>query len=263
MILDIGIKFGQTRSMCLQLQLWRPPKPINYRLHFKTMTTIVVMNLDKVLSNVTYVATAQLQSRCSVPIKRRRLTACVKAEKSHITENSSVGLGSDKLGFSRSSSFRDANQNVCDSVSHQQQQKESFTASLADRSVEENDEKGILKDCYQRKSVPCVQVEKCKSSTFNRPKVPSKSVNIKTMATAPEEGEHGLEANDSCLASATQEIVEQPLRTPCDVDSLEQQPDINPRRQSTRNRSLTVRALECIANEFLHVQSRHKRRDTH
>jgi len=64
-ILDIGIKFGQTRSMCLQLQLWRPPKPINYRLHFKTMTTIVVMNLDKVLSNVTYVATPQLQSRCS------------------------------------------------------------------------------------------------------------------------------------------------------------------------------------------------------
>jgi hypothetical protein len=203
-------------------------------------------------------------THAAVPIKRRRLTACVKAEKSHITENSSVGLGSDKLGFSRSSSFRDANQNVCHSVSYQQQQqKGSFTASLADRSVEENNEKSILKDCYQRKSVPCVQVEKCKSYTLNRPKVPSKSVNIKTMVTAPEKGEHGLEANDSCLASAAQEVVEEPLRTPCDVDSLEQQPDINPRRQSTRNRSLTVRALECIANEFLHVQSRQKRRDTH
>ncbi|AES82485.2 uncharacterized protein [Medicago truncatula] len=201
-------------------------------------------------------------NHAAVPIKRRRLTACVKAEKSHITENSSVGLGSDKLGFSHSSSFQDANQNVWHSVSHQQQHRGSFTASLAHRSVEENNEKSILKDCYQRKSVPCVQVQKCKSSTFNRPKVPSKSVNIKTMATV-EEGEHGLKTNDPCLASATQEVVEEPLRTPCDVDSLEKQADINLRRQSTRNRSLTVRALECIANEFLHVQSRHKRRDTH
>ena len=200
-------------------------------------------------------------NHAAVPIKRRRLTACVKAEKSHITENSSGGLGSDKLGFSRSSSFRDANQNVCHSVSHQQQNG-SFTASLADRSVEENNEKSILMDCYQRKGVPCVQVEKRKSSTFNRPKVPSKPVNIKTMAMV-EEGEQGLKANDPCLASATHEVVEEPLRAPFDVDPSEKQPDINPRRQSTRNRSLTVRALECIANEFLHVQSRHKRRDTH
>jgi len=44
-----------------------------------------------------------------------------------------------KQGFSRSSNFRDANQNFCGSVSHQQ--NGSSTASLANRNVEENNEK--------------------------------------------------------------------------------------------------------------------------
>ncbi|RHN49194.1 hypothetical protein MtrunA17_Chr7g0271911 [Medicago truncatula] len=69
-------------------------------------------------------------------------------------------------------------------------------------------------------------------------------------------------AKDPCLTAATQEVVEEPLRIPCDVGSLEQQPDINPRRQSTRNRPLTVRALECIANEYLHVQKKQKKKDS-
>jgi hypothetical protein len=88
------------------------------------------------------------------------------------------------------------------------------------------------------------------------PQVPSKSENSKTMAIT-EEGKQGLKAKDSCLTS------EEPLRIPCAVGSFEkeQQTDIIPRRHSTRNRPLTVRALECIANEFLHVQKRPKRKD--
>ncbi|MCI14869.1 hypothetical protein A2U01_0036002 [Trifolium medium] len=78
-----------------------------------------------------------------------------------------------------------------------------------------------------------------------------------------EEGEQKLKAKDSCLTSTTHEVVEEPLRIPCAVGSFEQeqQADIIPRRQSTRNRPLTVRALECIANEFLHVQRRPKKKD--
>ncbi|AES82486.1 hypothetical protein MTR_7g113290 [Medicago truncatula] len=82
-----------------------------------------------------------------VPIKRRRLTACAKAEKSCITENSSGGLGSDKLRFSQSSSFLVANKNVCDPISHQQ--NESSTDFSTDRSVEENKEKSICNGNYQ------------------------------------------------------------------------------------------------------------------
>ena len=76
-----------------------------------------------------------------------------------------------------------------------------------------------------------------------------------------EEGEQDQKAKGPCLTSSTHKVVEELLRTPCHVDSLEQHPGKNPRRQSTRNRPLTVRALECIANEFLHVQKRQKKKD--
>ena len=184
-----------------------------------------------------------------VPIKRRRLTDCAKEEKSCIIENSSGGLGSDKLGISRSSSFRVANPNVCDPISNQKSQ--SLTASSADRSLEEEDnEKSISNDGNQYVSVSCAKVAKCESFSFNMPQVPSNSENSKM-----------IKAKDPCLTAATQEVVEEPPRIPCDVGSLERQPDINPRRQSTRNRPLTVRALECIANEYLHVQKKQKKKD--
>ena len=89
-------------------------------------------------------------NHAAVPIKRRRLTACAKAEKSCIIENSSGGLGSDKLRFSRSSSFLVANKNVCDPISHQQ--NESSTDFSTDRSVEENKEKSICNGNYQYRS---------------------------------------------------------------------------------------------------------------
>ncbi|GAU38720.1 hypothetical protein TSUD_396490 [Trifolium subterraneum] len=178
--------------------------------------------------------------------KRRKLTACSKAEKSRVIENSSGCFGSEKLEFSECSSFRYANQNVCDLVSHQQNRIS--TSSSADRSVEDDNEKSICNDSYQCTCVAYDKVKKCESFTFSIPQVPSKSKNSKAMAIA-EKGEQGLEEKDPCLTSATHEIVEEPPRIPC------------PRRQSTRNRPLTVRALECIANELLHVQRRPKRKD--
>ncbi|CAK8544680.1 unnamed protein product [Lathyrus sativus] len=121
----------------------------------------------------------------TVPTKRRRLTACVKAENSRSVQKFSGGLGSDKVRFSCSSSFLDANQNVCDPISHQQ--NGSSTAPSEDRSRSRND------------SFQCMSVE-----------------------------------------------IEDPLRRPCD----EQQADINPRRQSSRNSKMTVKALECITYGF-------------
>ncbi|XP_058742532.1 uncharacterized protein LOC131615031 [Vicia villosa] len=119
----------------------------------------------------------------AVPTKRRRLTACTKAEIRRIIEIASGELGSDKAGF------------IC-----------SF-ASSADRSVE---------------------------------------------------GEKGLKSKDPCLTSAaTEEVIEEPLRTHYDVGSLEQPK----RRQSSRNSKLTVKAFESLANEFLHVQKKQKKID--
>ncbi|CAK8544679.1 unnamed protein product [Lathyrus sativus] len=128
----------------------------------------------------------------TVPTKRRRLTACVKAENNRIVQNFSGGLGSAKLRFSCSSSFLDANRNVCDPIFHQQ--TGSSTASTEDRSVEENNKKSSGNESFQ-----CMSVE-----------------------------------------------IEEPLRRPCD----EQQADINPRRESSKNSKTTAKALECITYRF-------------
>jgi hypothetical protein len=173
--------------------------------------------------------------------KRRKLTVGGKAEKSRVIENSWGGFGSEKHEFCHCSSFRDDNQNVCDPVSHRQ--NGSSTSSSADRSVEEDNENSICNDSDKCTSFSCVNVKKCESITFSIPQVPSKSQNSKTMTIA-KECEQGLK-----VTSATYEVVEEPPRIFC------------PRRQSSRNRPLTVRALECIANEFLHVQRRQKRKD--
>ncbi|TKY66193.1 hypothetical protein E2542_SST09060 [Spatholobus suberectus] len=197
----------------------------------------------------------------ALPIKRRRLTACAKRETSCVIENSLGGSGSEKLALSQSSSFPDSHQNVGHPVSDQP--NESLIASPADRSVEMNNEEIILNEIGQCRSNSCVKAEKCESQssvTFNIPQVPLKSEEGEMMATVEEDGQC-LKANDPCLSTDTQGVVEKPQRSSCDVGSVEQQPNTNPRRHSTRNRPLTVKALESLANESLQVQRRQKKKD--
>nr|KYP48180.1 hypothetical protein KK1_030132 [Cajanus cajan] len=196
-----------------------------------------------------------------LPIKRRRLTACAKAETSRVIENSSGSLESEKSAFSESLSFPDSHQNVCDPVSHQP--NKSLITSPSDISAEVNNEEIILNEIGQCKSNSCLKVEKCESQslvTFNIPQVPLKSKDGETMGTV-EEDRQCLKANDPCLSTDTHGVVEKPQRSSCDVGSVEQKSNTNPRRQSTRNRPLTVKALESLANEFLHVQRKPKKKD--
>ncbi|KAK7395409.1 hypothetical protein VNO78_15967 [Psophocarpus tetragonolobus] len=196
-----------------------------------------------------------------LPIKRRRLTACAKAETNRVTENSLGGLESEKMASSQSSSFSDSHQNVCDSVSPQL--NGSPIASPADRSMEVNNKEITLNEICQSRRNSCVEVEKCQSqlpATVNTPEDPLKSKDGEKMV-AEEEDRQGQKETDNCVSSDTQQIVEKPQRSPCDVGSMEQQPNTNPRRQSRRNRPLTVKALESLTNEFLHVQRKQKRKD--
>ncbi|CAK8544627.1 unnamed protein product [Lathyrus sativus] len=169
-------------------------------------------------------------NEAAVPTKRRRLTGCAKAENSRFIENSSGGLRSDKVGFSQSSSFLDANRNVCDPVSHQQ--NGSSTILRFHRSSHN--------DSFQCMSVSCV---------FSIPQVPLKSQNSKTMGTT-EEGEQGLR-------SATEEVIEEPLELrSATEEEIEEPLEQSRRRQSSRNSKLSVKA-----NEFWHAQKRQKKND--
>ncbi|CAL0308563.1 unnamed protein product [Lupinus luteus] len=183
------------------------------------------------------------------PVKRRRLTACVNYETNCILENSSGCLGSEKLSLSQSSSFPDANKNVRDPFSHHQ--NGGSIASSADGNVEENSEEITINEIY---SNSCGKVDKCESQSPM-----SKSTE---MIAKVEEDRKSVKTNDRCLTSNTHEAIEKPLRISNDVGSMEQQPDIDihPRRQSTRNRPLTVRALESLANDFFQEEMKQKRK---
>ncbi|KAK7259034.1 hypothetical protein RIF29_24628 [Crotalaria pallida] len=156
-----------------------------------------------------------------LPIKRRRLTACAKDETNRILENSSGGLGSEKLPISQLLNFPDANKKICDPFSHQQ--SGSFIESSAEGSVGENDEESTLNEIRHGMNITHGRVAKCKAQ------VPPMSENGEMVAMAEEDGKC-LQANDPCLASDTKEVVEKPVRTSHDVGSVEHQPDINPRR---------------------------------
>jgi len=192
-------------------------------------------------------------NHAAVPVKRRRLAACSKAETSHIIKNSSGDLGSQKMAFSGTK--------VDDPLSCQK--NGSIIPSSDEKSLEENNKESILNEICEYKSVSGDKVEKGESQspvTFNIPQAPLKSeIGVKAMV---EEDEQSLKANDPCLSSDTQVVIEEPLGASSDVGSVEQQqqPSITSRRQSTRNRPLSLRALESLANQFLHGERRQKRK---
>ncbi|KAK7373573.1 hypothetical protein VNO80_06988 [Phaseolus coccineus] len=243
----------------------KPDNNTNRMVESQKNQKICVSNDNQLKSTVKHQFSRKARSdHCNqtvLPIKRRRLTACTKAATSRAMENSSGGLKSENLAFSQSSSFPDSNQNVCDSVSLQLNGT-SF-ASPVDRSVEVNNEETILNEICHHRSSYCVAVEKYEShmsGTFNTSQVPLKSKDSEMMGIGKEQRQC-LKAYDPCLSTDTHGVVEKPQRTSCDVGSVEQQSNTNLRRQSTRNRPLTVKALESLANEFLHVQRKQKKKD--
>ncbi|XP_028780890.1 uncharacterized protein LOC114737151 [Neltuma alba] len=182
------------------------------------------------------------------PIKRRRLTACAKAETSRILEVSSEDSKSEKPGLSQPSSLPEDSQN---------------NAFLIAFSVEvmEEDSKGSIpnKDCLGT-GMSCSKAEKCESQppiNLNLHQLPPKSENGEMMG----EDEECLRPNDGSFTSDGQKQVPKPVGISGDGGCVEQKTDVNPRRQSTRNRPLTVRALESMENELLYVQRKQKKKE--
>ncbi|KAK7356083.1 hypothetical protein VNO80_15349 [Phaseolus coccineus] len=166
------------------------------------------------------------------PIKLLKLSISAKVETGHIFENSSGSIGSEKLEHSQSSCIPDANKKASNELGHQMDV--TSISSSAEGSAELiNERRNINRDCLD-KGISCDKVEKCEphhTTNFNEPQVLLKSEDAELMATA-EEDEQDLKPKD-----------------------------IIPRR-STRNRPLTVRALESLTNKFLQTQRKGKRKNT-
>ncbi|KAL2325523.1 hypothetical protein Fmac_024581 [Flemingia macrophylla] len=176
------------------------------------------------------------------PIKRQRLTACAKAETSRVLENFSGGLGSVKLTVCPKAETSNILENSSGGLGSEKwglnhQQGVTLISSSAEGSLELKNEGRVFDGVCPEKGICCDKVEICESQdsnsiSFSAHQVPLKSEDSEMMATAEEDGQ-GLNPND-----------------------------IIPRRKSTRNRPLTVRALESLASEFLHAQKKQKRKGT-
>ncbi|KAL4287147.1 hypothetical protein S245_066566 [Arachis hypogaea] len=190
------------------------------------------------------------------PTKRRRLTACVKSETNRMLEKSG-SFRSEKPGVSQSSCFPDANKNAGNSIGHEKNVS-SVSPSAEGSANGESFRNRFLVD----KVISCDKVEKCESKpqlTLDASHVRPKPEDGEIIATAEHKEQLQLQKQNDMIPEE-QERPSGDVEKPQSHDSLEQQPDIIPRRQSTRNRPLTVRALESIANEFLHSKKRQKKK---
>ncbi|KAK9292068.1 hypothetical protein L1049_020023 [Liquidambar formosana] len=197
-------------------------------------------------------------------IKRRRLTACAKADTSRSMENLLMGPRSKQEESGRMLELQDANNNV---VSHvdPSQEKGSSLSSSAGVSVEESSEWILNGNCFRvgisheknKKPEPRPLID------LNVPQVPPGSENGEPFIMEIEDGQRNPDANVSFFPSDVNEHVENLEASKTSVDATvsiaEQQPVMNPRRQSTRNRPLTTRALEALAGGYLSRKRRRKR----
>ncbi|XP_050225983.1 uncharacterized protein LOC126675388 [Mercurialis annua] len=152
------------------------------------------------------------QSDSSVPVvKLRRLTACNKTEISHVIDNFSVSLGSKPEVSLCALNTTDECSNSFQVITPEEL---SITTSLVEGCAEPKGEN--LK--YQ---TPCV-------IDLNLPTVLLNSENDESAMMK------GINVNDCA-----------------DADAMAEQPDMNPRRQSKRNRPLTAKALEALECGFL------------
>lgn len=195
--------------------------------------------------------------------KRRKLTVCSKSKRNRIVEDFSEGLESNKAELFLALNSPDAGKNVNSQVGPQEKVS---VVSSSKGSPDQESGGGILSGNSSGMDLSYGENEKHQpppSLDLNLPQVPLKSEETGDVLIMEVKEEQGIDADGSCSPSKTMELVPDTLRTSIDVGTAEQQPNMNPRRQSTRNRPPTVRALEALANGFLSVQRRHRSTEVH
>ncbi|KAK6911564.1 hypothetical protein RJ641_023657, partial [Dillenia turbinata] len=193
--------------------------------------------------------------------KRRRLTACSKAETNNRMGKFSAGPDLKEEESRCISNSTNASEHGFSQVGPPQDKASSVT-SLAGDNPEEYSESIPNEKCSNRDSLG-KNSENPRSHALidlNMPQVPLDPESSDAFVTGMDS--HGdLTANGSCPPSNESKLVtefELP-KTSLNVSSTKQRPVINPTRQSTRNRPLTTKALEALANGFL--STKRKRRD--
>ena len=191
-------------------------------------------------------------------IKRRRLTACAKAEKSRV-ESLSVGPLSKQEKPCMLGS-QDANKN---DVSQGPSPREKVSSISSSDGGSPEDETVILSRASVSMDLSHEKHDETQARPLidlNLPQVPSDSENGQRPMTDADNSQVASTANGSCCSSERNMLVEdsKALRSPVNAGNAEEQPIMKPQRQSTRNRPLTTKALEALASGFLNTRRKRK-----
>lgn len=181
-------------------------------------------------------------------VKRRRLTACVKAETSHLSEKNSKDLGLKQAAklVNMTMNSSDADKKVISRIGNQEKLLPITCPVLDGLPVKEN------KVCVQRGK--CLRVHMSQGRNEKKHQKQA-STNLKQingpLLTVKNEGSQGINIDSSCFSSDLKKIGSEELRTLPDTGIPQQHHNIMYRRQSTRKRPLTIKALEALENGFL------------
>ncbi|KAL5783782.1 hypothetical protein ACOSP7_008811 [Xanthoceras sorbifolium] len=181
--------------------------------------------------------------------KRRRLTACAKTETSRI-ENIMVGLRSKEVGSCCALNSPDAGKNDVSSVCPFVDKTPMMSPSV-EASAKEESNKGVVSGSFFGMEMFHGKSEKCQLSPsidLNSSQIPLDSENGE-LSMMEVENSQGMNSDDSCFHA--NEHNPEALESSADIGAAQQQPNMNPRRQSTRNRPLTTKALEALECGFL------------
>ncbi|KAF8387806.1 hypothetical protein HHK36_026464 [Tetracentron sinense] len=191
--------------------------------------------------------------------KRRRLTACSHTETSLRMSNLSLCPGLKQEDAHCQSASPNANENVVSQVGPLEE-KVSSTSSSAKGSLDESSEGIFSGNCFGTE----VSHEKPQLRTLidlNLPHVPPDIETSEPFIMEVADSQDDQSQEGTPFPSETSQLPGDPdaLRTSNGVAvSAEQQPIMNARRQSTRNRPLTTRALEALECGFLNTKRRRK-----
>lgn len=184
-------------------------------------------------------------------IKRRRLTACAKAETSR-AESSSVG----PLSKQEKSHCTEASKIDVSQEGPPQEKVSSTSSSDGGGPEDETVILGGVDFSHEKNNKPQIRP----LIDLNLPQVPSDSENGERLTTDVQNSQVASTANGFCCSSDRNIPMEdsKALRTSGHATNTEAQPIMKPQRQSTRNRPLTTKALEALAGGFLNTRRKRK-----
>ncbi|XP_062084780.1 uncharacterized protein LOC133790944 [Humulus lupulus] len=194
-------------------------------------------------------------------IKRRRLTACAKAKTPDLSQNGSLGLGSKQMELQRTTKSRETIKNITFHVRPPREKESSVTYLAESKPLEDVKSKVLRENCFDKHSSEGISKKHQAEASNNAHPPQGGMLDSKNHEMLIEENDDTkrVNMNGNCSPSKEKELVYETLKT-TDVSTSEENPTMN-RRQSKRNRPLTARALEALANGFLNVQRRPKSTD--